>query len=245
MTFLYFLLTILYFDATIKYNFDGKDRVMTEKNTLADDLATELRVEVNKKIVGVSIIVSIILFLINPFLIIIPLICWWFWAYAVNMEKKRIAENAKFQKELWSSDTGVKLSFDYGEGKERRTMLLHKIIEYEKEYREELRYYDKEIEELKDEIAKLDKYDDDSRQEKIDLKEAQKQRKECVKGRKNYLTEFYFSGIDQDKNDLRIFNLRNIYNFANENGKELSGEELAEHLGNKGLYKTFEEYGIF
>ena len=31
MTFLYFLLTILYFDATIKYNFDGKDRVMTEK----------------------------------------------------------------------------------------------------------------------------------------------------------------------------------------------------------------------
>lgn len=220
-----------------------------EVSTLVDDLATELCIKINKIVVLVFIIGAIILYFINSFLILIPLIGFGCWVDSIVKETKRIDENTTFQKEIWRSDTGIKLSFDYEDKRERRTILLHKIIEYEKEYREELRYYDKEIEDLNDEISKLDKQSDDYELEKAYLKEqikdSKKQRKECVKSRKDYPTEIYFSGTNQDKNDLRLFNLRDIYNFADANGKELSIKELAENLGDKKLYKIFEEYGIF
>lgn len=166
-----------------------------------------------------------------------------------NSQQKK--EEEKNLKQIWSSDAGIKLSFDFWEEdkKTRTNIILKEISAYEKEYEQELKRIDKEIKEITEEIENLDKNDDDYRYDreikKDELREAKKDRANTIRDRKDFIKEYYFAGIYQGKNQKCVFNLKDLSNFANEKGEDLSGEELAELLGSKKLCKIFEEFGFF
>lgn len=129
------MLTILYFDATIKYNFDGKDRVVTEKE-FEETKKQVLSAAAFLAIIGGAVLYGYDIISAGWTIPVILLL------YAILgggfyhvIEQKRDTDDdfdlPGFGEPVWQSDKGVPINFSYTDAsgkKTKRRIALHKIF---------------------------------------------------------------------------------------------------------------------
>lgn len=219
---------------------------MSGKSDIKNVLITKVNMQITKKNMLIStlywIVVGVATLLFSwsflTFIIMCTIIFLMIWGNSINIQKKQVEQNSRFQEIVWENSAGLKMFFEYKNSagaKSKRKIRLYKIIRYLKEYREIVENEEKDISETEDEILKLGKTDPNYRIDKLEksdwLKEARKQLKETIKDRGDFFSEVYLLGFCQLKNEDRCFKLESISEFYDSDGNKISKGDIFGPLG--------------
>lgn len=225
---------------------------MSGKSDIKNLLITKVNMQITKKNMLIStlywIVVGVATLLFSwsflTFIIMCTIIFLMIWGNSINIQKKQVEQNSRFQEIAWENSAGLEMFFEYKNSagaKSKRKIRLYKIIRYLKEYREIIENEEKDISETEDEILKLDKTDPNYRIDKLEksdwIKEARKQLKETIKDRGDFFSEVYLLGFCHLKNEDRCFKLESISEFYDSDGNKISKGDIFDPLGIAGIIK--------